>query len=211
MRGVLWAAARRLCAADEWRPCTASIASCAILNPQRRRAREAAESNRIRGPPRGCGKPAAAAQQAKARVDKPAVYPLRFLSTPRRQKRAYNFICTLMRELTFIACVLHFSGAARSAASLSYVLSQPEPRRVRLSALSPPARRPEARPRGARAARGARVWPVPPSSPYTRVFAAHAVVFSFSNFYSLEINHRLYTFAKNVNIMTHSASTEHTA
>ena len=61
MRGVLWAAARRLCAADEWRPCTASIASCAILNPQRRRAREAAESNRIRGPPRGCGKPAAAA------------------------------------------------------------------------------------------------------------------------------------------------------
>ena len=62
-------------------PCTASIASCAILNPQRRRAREAAESKRIRGPPRGCEKPAAAAQQAKARVDKPAVYPLRrFLS-----------------------------------------------------------------------------------------------------------------------------------
>lgn len=30
--------------------------------------------------------------------------------TVRRQKRAYNFICTLMRELTFIACMLPFSG-----------------------------------------------------------------------------------------------------
>ena len=51
--------------------CT-SIASCAILSPQRRRAREAAESNRIRGPPRGCGEPPAAARQAKAREsDKP--------------------------------------------------------------------------------------------------------------------------------------------
>ena len=130
-------------------PCTASIASCAILNPQGWRAREAAECNRIRGPPRGCGEPPAAARQAKARVDKPAVYPLRrFLyrvSTPRRQiKRAYNFICTLMRELTCIACVLPFSGAARSAAFLSHVLSPPRPSRVRrwCGVFSPRARRP---------------------------------------------------------------------
>jgi len=147
-------------------PCTASIASCAILNPQRRRAREAAESNRIRGPPRCCGEPPAAARQAKARVDKPAVYPLRFLSTPRRQKRAYNFICTLMRELTFIACVLPFSGAATAGARTPARRARRARARFRASAAFPFAR--------ARCA--------------FRRFRRDAPLFSF---YTLEINHRL--------------------
>ena len=75
-RGMGFAADdRRPCAADDWRPaCTASIASCAIPPPPRWRAGEAAESKRIRGPPRGLR---TVAQQA--RVDKPT----RSLDTPR--------------------------------------------------------------------------------------------------------------------------------
>ena len=55
--GILWAADRRPCAADEWWACTASIASLCIHNPPRARARAAAESGRIWGPPRRCGNP----------------------------------------------------------------------------------------------------------------------------------------------------------